>query len=78
MQKGTVCFFNDVRGFGFIRTEDGMQDIFFHISHVEGHQAAVGMPVQFEVAPGPKLDKKPQAVKIKSLEPIIAAVPEAV
>lgn len=31
MQKGTIKFFNDSKGFGFIKAENG-EDIFFHVS----------------------------------------------
>lgn len=60
MTTGTVKFFNDARGFGFIAPEDGSKDIFVHISAVEQAgltHLAEGQKVTFEVqaeARGPK------------------------
>ena len=66
MPKGTVKFFNEVRGFGFIAPEDGSKDVFVHISAVEkagiGHLAE-GQTIEFEVEDSPR---GPKAVNLRS------------
>ncbi|MDH3241756.1 MAG: cold-shock protein [Alphaproteobacteria bacterium] len=60
MTTGTVKFFNQTRGFGFISPEDGSKDVFVHISAVERSgmsQLNEGQKVTFDVeadARGPK------------------------
>lgn len=55
MTKGTVKWFDEHRGYGFIQPEDGSKDAFVHISAVE--QAGLstlreGQKVSYEIATG--------------------------
>ncbi len=52
MKKGKVKFFNEAKGFGFIKSEDG-QDIFVHSSEVKD-QLRENDEVEFEVKSTPK------------------------
>ncbi len=60
MSTGTVKFFNNTKGFGFITPESG-DDLFFHISQVQGSEPRDGDKVQFEVGEG---NKGPCAVNV--------------
>ena len=56
MAQGTVKWFNDVKGFGFISQDDG-EDVFVHHTAIasEGFRSlAEGERVEFEVQQGPK------------------------
>ncbi len=53
MQKGTVKFFNDSKGFGFIKPEDGGEDIFVHSSGII-NQIRENDKVKYEVERGKK------------------------
>jgi cold shock protein len=57
MATGTVKWFNDAKGFGFITPDDGGDDLFAHFSEVkaEGFKSLQeGQKVSFEVKAGPK------------------------
>lgn len=57
MATGTVKWFNDSKGFGFITPDDGGEDLFAHFSEVKGQgfkSLQEGQKVSFEVKQGPK------------------------
>lgn len=65
MATGTVKWFNDAKGFGFITPEDGSADVFAHFSAIvsDGFRSlAEGQQVTYDVESGPK---GPQAANIK-------------
>lgn len=57
MASGTVKWFNDSKGYGFIRTDGSETDIFVHYSAIDGEgfkTLAEGQKVEFELVQGPK------------------------
>ncbi len=57
MANGTVKWFNESKGFGFIAPEDGSEDVFVHYSSIEGagfKTLTEGQSVTFESQRGPK------------------------
>ncbi|MEQ1439823.1 cold-shock protein [Fontimonas sp. SYSU GA230001] len=57
LSTGTVKWFNDAKGFGFITPEGGGEDLFAHFREIQGtgfKTLKEGQKVQFEVRRGPK------------------------
>ena len=57
MKKGTVKWFNESKGYGFIAPEDGSSDVFVHFSAIQGSgfkTLTEGQQVTFDVQDGPK------------------------
>jgi cold shock protein len=57
MANGTVKWFNDSKGFGFITPDDGGKDLFAHFSAIQAagfKTLSEGQKVSFEVTTGPK------------------------
>ncbi|MGP0566047.1 cold-shock protein [Nitrospina sp. 32_T5] len=64
MSKGTVKWFNESKGYGFIESEDG-KDYFVHFSEIQGDGFKTltdGQAVDFEAGQSPK---GPQATKVQ-------------
>jgi CspA family cold shock protein len=65
MATGTVKWFSDQKGFGFITPEDGSKDLFVHHSAIVGggyRSLAEGARVSYEVEAG---EKGPRAVNVQ-------------
>ena len=67
MSTGTVKWFSDDKGFGFITPDDGGRDLFVHFSSIEGdgyRTLAEGTKVNYEEEQG---DKGPKAINVSKL-----------
>jgi len=68
MSTGTVKWFNEAKGFGFISPDDGGEDLFAHFSAIQGQGFKTlreAQKVSFDVTTGPK---GKQAANIRSMD----------
>lgn len=66
MHRGTVKWFDESKGFGFIAPEDGSRDVFVHYTAIDGkgfRTLTQGQAVEFDSKAGPK---GPQATVVKA------------
>ncbi len=66
MAKGTVKWFNDQKGYGFVTPENG-KDVFVHHSAIQGEgykSLAEGAQVEFDIEQGPKGEQATNVVKL--------------
>ena len=54
MSNGTVKFFNDGKGFGFIAPDDGGKDVFVHVNGLNGNSITEGDKVSYDTEEGKK------------------------
>lgn len=67
MTKGTIKWFSDQKGYGFVTPEGGKKDVFVHFSALQGEgfkSLAEGQQVEFDIVSGPKGEQAANVVKI--------------
>ena len=67
MAQGTIKWFSDQKGYGFITPDGGAKDIFVHFSALQGDgfkSLAEGQRVSFDITSGPKGEQATNVVKL--------------
>ena len=67
MNNGTVKWFNEEKGFGFISNDDGSGDVFVHFSAIQSNgfkTLAEGQKVTYGTEPDPKDSRKLRAINV--------------
>ena len=70
MNKGTVKWFNESKGYGFISNDEGGEDVFVHFSSItmDGFKTlAEGQQVTYDVEQDPKNAEKLRAVNVQAI-----------
>ena len=68
MNNGTVKWFNEAKGFGFIANDDGSGDVFVHFSSIQSDSfktLAEGQKVSYDTETDPKDRKKLRAINVR-------------
>jgi CspA family cold shock protein len=68
MNNGTVKWFNESKGFGFISNDDGSGDVFVHFSAIQGSgykSLEEGQKVMYDTEPDPKDANKLRAINVR-------------
>ena len=67
MAQGTIKWFSDQKGYGFVTPEGGKKDVFVHFSALQGEgfkTLAEGQLVSFDITEGPKGEQATNVVKL--------------
>ena len=70
MNQGTVKWFNEEKGYGFISNDNGSGDVFVHFSAIQGNgfrTLAEGQKVTYDTEPDPKDSNKLRAINVVEL-----------
>ena len=67
MVQGTIKWFSDQKGYGFVTPDGGAKDVFVHFSALQGEgfkSLAEGQKVSFDIVSGPKGEQAANVVKL--------------